>query len=94
LEIMKSSPVNFPLSLHYWRREKAGSSAEVDYVVQQGENIVPVEVKANKKGSMQSMYQFLAEKGYSYGIRTSMENFGTYEKVRVYPLYAVSQIVE
>ena len=93
LEIMKAAPINFPLSLHYWQREKKGSNAEVDYLVQQGENIVPVEVKANTKGSMQSMYQFLSEKGYPYGIRTSMENFGMFENVRVYPLYAVSHIV-
>jgi len=94
LELMKASPVNFPLSLHYWQREKAGSNAEVDYVVQQGENIVPMEVKANTKGSMQSMFQFLEEKGYPYGIRSSMENFGTYKNVRIYPLYAVSQIID
>ena len=93
LEIMKASPVNFPLSLHYWLREKTGSNAEVDYVVQQGENIVAVEVKANTKGSMQSMFQFLAEKGYPYGIRSSMENFGTYQNIRVYPLYALSHVV-
>ena len=90
---MKASPVNFPLSLHYWQREKAGSNAEVDYVVQQGENIVPVEIKANTKGSMQSMFQFLTEKNYPYGIRSSMENFGAYANIRVYPLYAVSQVV-
>jgi predicted AAA+ superfamily ATPase len=94
LEIMKASPMNFPLSLHYWQREKEGSNAEVDYVVQQGENIVPVEIKANTKGSMQSIFQFLTEKGYPFGIRSSMENFGMYGNIRVYPLYAVSQIVD
>ena len=94
LEIMKASPVNFPLSLHYWQREKTGSNAEVDYLVQQGENIVPVEVKANTKGSMQSMFQFLTEKGYPFGVRSSMENFGQYDNVQVYPLYAVSQMVK
>ena len=93
LEMVKSSPVNVPLSLYYWQREKTGSNAEVDYVVQQEETIVPVEVKANTKGSMQSMSQFLSEKGSPYGIRTSMENFGTYENVLVYPLYAISQII-
>ena len=92
LEIMKASPVNFPLSLHYWQREKEGSNAEVDYVVQQGEKILPVEVKANTKGSMQSLLQFLVEKGSPVGIRSSMENFGTYGNIRVFPLYAVSQI--
>ena len=94
LEIMKASPVNFPLSLHYWQREKEGSNAEVDYIVQKGQDIVPVEVKANTKGSMQSMYQFLSEKGYPYGIRCSMENFGMYGNIKVYPLYAASLIVE
>ncbi|MCL1974387.1 MAG: AAA family ATPase [Bacteroidetes bacterium] len=91
IEIMKASPAHFPLSLNYWQREKAGSNAEVDYVVQQGEQIVPVEVKANTKGSMQSLFQFLAEKGYSYGIRASMENFGVCGNIRIYPLYAIAQ---
>jgi len=81
------------MSLHWWQREKTGSNAEVDYIVQQGENIVPVEVKANTKGSMQSMFQFLMEKGYPHGIRCSMENFGTYQNIRVYPIYAASQVV-
>ena len=39
------------------------------------------------------MFQFLAEKGYPYGIRCSMENFGIYQNIRVYPLYALSQAV-
>ena len=93
LEIIKAAPINFPLSLYYWQREKAGSNAEVDYIIQQNENIVPVEIKANTKGTMQSMFQFLAEKNYPYGIRSSMENFGNYENIRVYPLYAISQII-
>ena len=93
LEIMKASPVNFPLSLNYWQREKQGGSAEVDYIVQQGENIIPVEIKASTKGSMQSLFQFLKEKGTPYGIRSSMENFGFYGNIRIYPLYAISHIV-
>ena len=92
LELLKSAPVNDPTQLYYWQREKAGSSAEVDYVVQCDANIVPVEVKSGTKGTMQSMFRFLSEKGYSYGIRTSMENFGIFQNVKIYPLYAVSRI--
>ena len=92
LELKKSAPCNNPTQLYYWQREKAGSSAEVDYVVQCGSDIVPIEVKAGTKGSMQSMFQFLSEKGYNYGIRSSMENFGVYQHVKIVPLYAVSQI--
>ena len=93
LEIKKAPPANSPLSLYYWVREKMDSNAEVDYLVQQNENIIPVEVKANTKGSMQSMFQFLKEKNQPYGIRVSMENFGIYQNIKVFPLYAVSQII-
>jgi predicted AAA+ superfamily ATPase len=92
LELLKSAPSNFPMQLYYWQREKPGSSAEVDYVVQCNTDIVPVEVKSGTKGSMQSMFQFLSEKKYKYGIRCSMENFGKFQNVKIYPLYAVSRI--
>ena len=44
------------------------------------------------QGSMQSMFQFLSEKKYTYGIRCSMENFGIFQNVKIYPLYGVSNI--
>jgi predicted AAA+ superfamily ATPase len=92
LELLKSAPCTYPIQLYYWQRAKQGSAAEVDYVVQRETDIIPVEVKSGTKGSMQSMFQFLSEKEYSYGIRCSMENFGTYQNVKIYPLYAVSRI--
>ena len=92
LELLKSAPSNYPTQLYYWQREKQGSSAEVDYVVQCNTDIVPVEVKSGTRGTMQSMFQFLSEKKYSYGIRCSMENFGTFQNIKIYPLYAVSRI--
>ncbi|MDR1170704.1 MAG: ATP-binding protein [Prevotellaceae bacterium] len=92
LELLKSAPSTSSAQLYYWQREKRGSTAEVDYVVQCNADIVPVEVKSGTKGSMQSMFQFLSEKNYPYGIRCSMENFGTYQNIKIYPLYAVSQI--
>jgi predicted AAA+ superfamily ATPase len=92
LELLKSAPCTNPTQLYYWQREKPGSSAEVDYVVQSGKDIVPLEVKSGTKGSMQSMFQFLSEKKYPYGIRCSMENFDTYQNVKIYPLYGVSGI--
>jgi predicted AAA+ superfamily ATPase len=92
LELLKSAPGNFPMLLYYWQREKPGSSAEVDYVVQCNADIVPVGVRSGTKGSMQSMFQFLSEKKYEYGIRCSMENFGKFQSIKIYPLYAVSRI--
>jgi len=92
LELLKSAPCTYPIQLYYWQREKPGSSAEVDYVVQCNADIVPIEVKSGTKGSMQSMFQFLSEKRYPYGVRCSMENFGIYQNIKIYPLYAASRI--
>ncbi|MBM3410449.1 MAG: DUF4143 domain-containing protein, partial [Bacteroidetes bacterium] len=39
-------------ALYYWHREAKNSKAEVDYVVQRQDRIVPVEVKAGTKGAM------------------------------------------
>jgi len=92
LELLKSAPCTNPTRLFYWQREKKGSSAEVDYIIQRNMDIVPIEVKSGTKGSMQSMFLFLSEKNKDYGIRCSMENFGFFQNVKIYPLYAVSNI--
>ena len=94
LELLKSAPCTNPIQLYYWQREKPGSSAEVDYIVQCYADIVPLEVKSGTKGSMQSMFQFLNEKQYQYGIRCSMENFGSFQNVKIYPLYGISKIMK
>jgi len=92
LELLKSSPVYEQSPLYYWHRESAGSTAEVDYVIQQGAKIIPVEVKSGTSGKMQSLNLFIREKQSEYGIRTSLENFAEYDKIKVYPLYAVGNI--
>ena len=46
--------------LYYWRREKRGSSAEVDYLIQHGTQIIPVEVKARTTGQMRSLHLLMA----------------------------------
>jgi len=49
-------------ALFYWHREAKNSQAEVDYVIQIQDKIIPLEVKADTKGSMQSLHLFLKEK--------------------------------
>ncbi len=55
--------------LFYWAREKSTSSAEVDYVITCGGQIVPVEVKAGKTGRLRSLWQFVAEKKTRLALR-------------------------
>ncbi|MEI6805080.1 MAG: AAA family ATPase, partial [Myxococcaceae bacterium] len=41
--------------LHYWHREARTSTAEVDYVIQEGSQIIPVEVKSGTTGRRKSI---------------------------------------
>jgi predicted AAA+ superfamily ATPase len=81
-------------SLYYWHREKINANAELDYVFQAGESVLPIEVKSSNKGAMQSLFQFLKEKKSKRGIRISLENFSSYDSIEVYPLYAISTLKE
>jgi len=91
LELLKSSGLR--RELFYWARDAKNSQAEVDYIVQVGNDAVPIEVKSGTKGSMQSLFLFLDAKKVHKGIRISEENFGKYDKVDVYPLYAAANIL-
>ena len=93
-ELLKSASPYEQAQLFYWTCEAHGSCAEVDFVVQIGDKIVPVEVKSGSSGKMQSLWRFLNEKQSEYGIRTSLENFGQYDKIKVVPLYAVGSILK
>ncbi len=56
-------------SLHYWLREKKSTNAEVDYVIANGNRVLPVEVKAGKSGSLKSLHQFAYSKNTKLAIR-------------------------
>lgn len=96
LELIKAFDSNIKPELFYWTRDGDGANrgtAEVDYVIQKGSSIIPVEVKARTQGGMKSLWMFL-EKGTSdYGIRTSLENFSAMDRLRIYPLYAIGKAI-
>src|SRR5205807_1246426 len=57
--------------LYYWEKEKKGADAEVDFVIEQGSHIIPIEVKAGPKGRLRSLRQFMLEKEAPLGVRIS-----------------------
>ena len=59
--------------LFYWSRESKSANAEVDYILQIGNNVYPVEVKSGKSGSLKSLQMYLAEKGLITGIRFNVD---------------------
>lgn len=75
--------------LYYWQREAKGSAAEVDYLWQMGEHILPVEVKAGKTGTLKSLRLFLSEKKALFGVRFSLQPLSFTDSVLSIPLYAV-----
>jgi hypothetical protein len=94
LEILSYSNPETRNPLFYWHRESKSSNAEVDYILQRGRQIIPLEVKAGTKGQMQSMRRFMSERTSEYGIRISLENFSCFEKIKVLPLYAIYKLFD
>lgn len=59
--------------LYFWSREKANAAAEIDYVLAEARQVVPVEVKAGKTGTLKSLHYFLREKGLAFGVRLNAD---------------------
>jgi predicted AAA+ superfamily ATPase len=62
-----SQPYEDP-RLFYWQRTE-GRQGEIDYVIQYGGHVIPVEVKAGKAGSMKSLHAFMYGKQLSCALR-------------------------
>ena len=93
LEMIKNSDPFQEAALYYWYR--SGANAEVDYVTQRGEAIIPIEVKASGKGSMQSMFSYLETfPAVPFGIRVSLEDFSSYDRIHIYPVYAIGKMLK
>ncbi len=50
-------------------RQKRNASAEVNFLIQAGINIIPIEVKAGKTGRLKSLHVFIGEKKRDFAIR-------------------------
>jgi hypothetical protein len=59
----------------FWVREKANSNAEVDFVVQHGKYIVPIEVKSGSQGRLRSLHQFVEKSKHPYAVRLLSNHF-------------------
>lgn len=55
--------------LHFWVREKKGSSAEVDYLFPFNGLVIPIEVKSGADGSLKSLHSYMDSAPHGYAIR-------------------------
>ncbi len=72
--------------LYYWKND---NTAEVDFVLQQGDRIIPIEVKKGKRTKSVSMNMFMEKYKCPQAIRISQKNFGSNNGIMAVPLYAV-----
>ena len=73
------------IPLFYWKND---NTAEVDFVIQKGADVIPVEVKSGTQVRSKSMGIFMKKYKCSYGIRLSKKNFGFENGIKSVPLYA------
>ncbi len=75
------------LTPFYWSSSK--TSAEIDFVVQQGSRVVPIEVKAEVNVRSRSLSQFVKDNPGLKGLRISMKGYADQEWMENIPLVAM-----
>lgn len=60
---------NFREEQYYWVRDKKGSKAEVDFVWQSGDGIIPIEVKSGNNAHLRSLHSFMSFSEQNIAVR-------------------------
>lgn len=81
------------IPIFYWSNDS--SRSEIDFVIQHGEYVVPVEVRAEKNLKAKSLNNFIQEYKSKKSVRTSLADYKLNDN-NLYdiPLYAISNIEE
>lgn len=78
------------LSVYYYTNDRG--SCEVDFIIDTGEQIVPVEVKAEVNLKAKSLKTYREKFNPEVSVRTSMADYKKEEGLIDLPLYAVEEI--
>ncbi len=60
-------------ALYFWSTASEGAVAEVDYLIQHGSTIVPVEVKAGTTGTLKSLHHFMSLRKLTMAVRVNAD---------------------
>ena len=77
---------------HYWTNDN--STAELDFLLQAGERVVPVEVKAGENPKAKSLRTFVDSHPGLHGVRFSLLPRREQEWVLNVPLYGISAWID
>lgn len=72
-------------STYYWESERG---AEVDFVIQRGGKLIPIEVKSADNTKAKSLKVYMETYRPAYAIKLSAKNFGFEDDKKIVPLYA------
>ena len=81
------------IPIYYWSNDS--SRSEIDFVIQLGEYVIPVEVKAEKNLKAKSLNNFIQEYKSKKSVRTSLADYKLNDNnLHDIPLYAITNIEE
>ena len=81
---------NKDIPIYYWSAKRA--TAEIDFVIQLGVDIIPIEVKSEENLQAKSLKAFVEKYKTTKNIRTSMSNYREEEWLINIPLYSIGNI--
>jgi len=84
--VLQQLVIHTSLQINYWSSER--SEGEVDFVIQNSQTIIPIEVKAEENLKAKSLKVF-CDKYNVKGIRVSMSDFRAESWMKNVPLYAL-----
>ena len=79
------------ISIFYWSAEK--SKAEIDFIIQNENKIIPIEVKAEENLQAKSLKAFYEKYSNKNCIRTSMSDYREQEWIKNIPLYFINELL-
>lgn len=72
-----------PLTHHiYWRRNKQGSEAEVDFLLPYDSKLIPIEVKSGHNSKLKSLHIFMQETNLDFAVRVWNQKFSIDEVIK------------
>lgn len=80
------------LKPYYWSNTKTPS--EIDFIIQDSQRVIPVEVKAEENGRARSLAQFIKDNPGLKGLRISMKGYVDQEWMENIPIIAIGTYFE
>jgi len=78
---------NDKLPIFYWATEK--NTAEIEFIIQYNNKIIPIEVKSGKNVKSESLNVYRNEFAPACAVRASLKNYGVTEGLYAVPLYLI-----